>query len=64
MKDYFLDYANGKIRLDEIPKTLTPIEKEHGKIYKVIIESENEKFAIKKFEKKYTNINLISMSRI
>jgi hypothetical protein len=31
MKDYFLDYVNGKIELDEIPETLTPTEKEHGK---------------------------------
>lgn len=37
---------------------------DNNKIHRVIIDGENEKFIIKKFEKKYTNINLISMSRI
>ena len=37
---------------------------DNNKIHRVVIESENEKFAIRKFEKKFSNVNLISMSRI
>ena len=37
---------------------------DNNKIHRVVIDGENEKFIIKKFEKKYTNVNLISMSRI
>lgn len=37
---------------------------DNNKIHRVVIDGENEKFIIRKFEKKYTNINLISMSRI
>ena len=37
---------------------------DNNKVHRVVIDGENEKFIIKKFEKKYTNVNLISMSKI
>lgn len=36
----------------------------NDRIYKVNIESENEKFALKKFEKKYTNCNILCITKM
>lgn len=37
---------------------------DNNKIHRVVIDGENEKFIIKRFEKKFSNVNLISMGRI